>query len=363
MSSTLGKYIEISLFGESHGEGVGVVINGFPPGIEIDMVKVQQEMDRRAPGKTSFSTLRKEEDIPLVYAGILNGRTTGTPIMALVENKNQRSKDYTMQAQTPRPGHADFPAHVRYGGYEDIRGGGHFSGRVTAGLVFAGALCKQWLALHHITIHSHISQIGSAKDRPFNPMGEEKELLQGLVKMNLPLLNGEQAPLMEKEIMTAKGEKDSIGGKVECMLQGVPAGLGSPFFAGVEQVLSGLLFSVPGVKGVAFGDGFEVAAMKGSDYNDLYIAAQQGIEPATNHAGGVLGGITTGAPIVFTCAIRPPASIGQLQKTAGYDGRMREVAIEGRHDPCIVPRVLPVIEGVAAIALCELLKEKNSTQI
>ena len=341
MSSTFGKNLHISVFGGSHTEAIGVVIDGLPAGETIDQDALLRQMARRAPGRDKSSTPRKESDIPRVLCGLLDGVTTGAPLCLIIENTNIRSKDYSDLKIHPRPGHADYTAFVRYGGHNDIRGGGHFSGRLTACLVAAGGIARQILQRRGILIGAHALQIGPVFDRRFDPVSISPEELIRLSETYFALLDPEKESAMRDVIEEARMAQDSIGGIVECTVTGLPAGLGSPMFDEVENVLGAALFGVPAVKGVEFGDGFGVAALHGSENNDPFTYGEDGkVKTLTNHAGGVLGGITTGMPLVFRCAVKPTSSISRAQHTIDLSrGCDDTLSVHGRHDPCIVPRV------------------------
>ena len=357
MSSTFGKNLHISVFGGSHTEAIGVVIDGLPAGETIDQDALLRQMARRAPGRDKSSTPRKESDIPRILCGLLDGVTTGAPLCLIIENTNIRSKDYSDLKIHPRPGHADYTAFVRYGGHNDIRGGGHFSGRLTACLVAAGGIARQILQRRGILIGAHALQIGPVFDRRFDPVSISPEELIRLSETYFALLDPEKESAMRDVIEEARMAQDSIGGIVECAVTGLPAGLGSPMFDGVENVLGAALFGVPAVKGVEFGDGFGVAALHGSENNDPFTYGEDGkVKTLTNHAGGVLGGITTGMPLVFRCAVKPTSSISLAQHTIDLSrGCDDTLSVHGRHDPCIVPRAIPVVEGVAAMALLDMM--------
>ena len=359
MSSTWGQQLKLSIFGQSHGEAIGVTLDGFPAGMEIDMDHLLAEMARRAPGQSALTTARKEPDAPEFLSGVLNGRTTGQPICILIRNTNQRSRDYGDGVDLVRPGHADYTGHMRYFGFEDWRGGGSFSGRLTAPLVAAGALCSQWLEQQGVQIACHIQQLGEVRDASF--MGADPNAdYSYLKKMHLPVLTKGLDEQMNAAAMAARNEADSIGGVIECMATGLPAGLGAPFFDSMESAISHLMFSVPAVKGVEFGEGFSFAAMRGSQANDAFRMAEGRIVTETNHAGGVNGGITNGMPVIFRCAIRPTPSIAQKQQTVSIKtGENAELEIHGRHDPCILPRAVPVIEAMTAIAILDMWKERQ----
>lgn len=358
MSSTWGQQLKLSIFGQSHGEAIGVTLDGFPAGMTIDMDRLLAEMARRAPGQSLLTTARKEADAPEFLSGVLNGKTTGQPICILIRNTNQHSRDYGDGIDLVRPGHADYTGHVRYFGHEDWRGGGSFSGRLTAPLVAAGALCSQWLESQGVTIISHIQQLGSVKDASLMKADPAADYSY-LKKMHLPVVTQGIDVQMEVAAMADRNDGDSIGGVIECMVTGLPAGLGAPFFDSVESVISHLMFSVPAVKGVEFGDGFGFASLRGSQANDAFRMTEGQIVTETNHSGGVNGGITNGMPVIFRCAIRPTPSIAQKQRTVSLKNMENaELEIHGRHDPCILPRAVPVIEAMTAIAILDLWKER-----
>lgn len=356
MSGMWGSKIKLSIFGESHGNAIGITIDGLPAGFSIDMDKIMMEMARRAPGKSSLSTPRKESDIPEILSGYFEGKTTGTPLCAIIRNSNTKSKDYSKLKDVMRPGHADYTGAVRYKGFNDYRGGGHFSGRITAPLVFAGAICKQILEVKGIIVSAHINSIGKIKDCSFLESDISDELLNSFKENELPLINTKLEDEMRQEILSTRSSGDSIGGTIECAILGVSPGIGDPFFDSVESTLAHLMFSVPAVKGIEFGKGFDISKMRGSEANDEYYLENGNIKTKTNNNGGILGGITNGMPIIFNVAIKPTASIFKEQKAVNII-TMEEttLCIEGRHDPCIVQRALPVIEAVAAIGITELM--------
>lgn len=358
MSGIWGKNIEISIFGESHGVAIGVTINGLPPGLEIDMERVLFEMARRAPGRNELTTPRKEKDLPEILSGLLEGKTTGAPLTAIIWNRNTRSKDYSLLKNVMRPGQADYPGRVRYKGHNDHRGSGHFSGRITAPLVFAGALCKQWLEQRGVTIGSHIQSIGEIEDASFEEQTNVTlEQIEDFKQKQLPLFNPKKEEEMKELILDAKEDGDSVGGVVETFVLGLPAGYGNPFFDSVESTLAHLVFSVPAIKGLEFGTGFDISKLRGSEANDEYYYDENGdIKTRTNNNGGIIGGITYGMPVVFRSAVKPPASIKKKQQTINIsEGKEAALEVEGRHDPCIVPRVLPVLEAVTALGLMDLM--------
>ena len=357
MSSSWGTKCKISLFGESHGPAIGVVMDGLPAGVEIDYEEILRQMRRRAPGRDELSTPRREEDVPRILSGVYEDKTTGAPLCAVIDNRNTRSGDYANLKNRPRPGHADFTGFVRYDGFNDPRGGGHFSGRITAPLVFCGALVRQILRRQGIVVGGHIAAIAGVEDRRFDPVSVAPEELEGLQAMALPLLDPGVEGAMRSAVAAAREAGDSVGGLVECAVCGLPAGVGNPFFDSLESVLAHLLFSIPAVKGVEFGDGFSLAGMRGSGANDPYCIEAGRVRTRTNHNGGILGGITNGMPVVFRVAVKPTPSIAREQTTVLL-GEMVEttISIEGRHDPCIAQRALPVVEAAAALAVYELLR-------
>ena len=348
----LGK-LSLSIFGESHGPAVGAVLDGFPAGIRLDEEKLLRQMARRAPGQDKSATPRRESDLPRILSGVKEGITTGAPICAVVENANTRSGDYS---PIPRPSHADYAAHVKYGGYNDIAGGGHFSGRLTAPFVFAGALCRQLLEPEGIFVGGHVLQIGSVQDEAFDPCRISADSLRALSGEYFAVLSQTAREKMKAEIEDARLAGDSVGGTVEVAAAGLPAGWGDPMFDGVENLISRLLFAVPAVKGVEFGEGFGFAALRGSDANDCLCVENGKICTETNRCGGITGGITNGMPLLFRAAFKPTPSIGKEQRSVDLKtGKPVAFRVKGRHDPCIVPRGLPGAEAAAAIALAELM--------
>ena len=360
MGSTWGNAIHISVFGESHGAGIGVVIDGFPSGVPYDEAFVLREMERRAPGRNKQSTQRKEADLPLIQSGIYNGKTTGTPICALIQNTNPHSGDYASRAAQPRPGHADYTGMLRYKGCNDPRGGGHFSGRLTAPLVFAGALCKLWLQTQGVQVGSHIQSIAQIQDMPFDDVDVTPAQLEALREADYPVNNPRALEAMLAAIEDARMEQDSVGGVIECAAIGLPAGLGSPMLDTVESRLASILFAVPAVKGVEFGAGFAFAALRGAHANDALYQENGVVKTETNNNGGINGGITNGMPLIVRACIKATPSIGITQETLNLQtGKTEPLSIHGRHDPCIVTRAAPVIEAACAIALADLLREAN----
>ena len=328
--------MKYTIFGESHGPEIGVVLTGVPAGIALDWGFILSEMARRAPGQSALSTARKEADTPEVVSGVFEGKTTGAPLCAIIQNTDTRSRDYEELRRKPRPSHADYAAFVASGGFRDYRGGGHFSGRLTAPLVFAGAVAKQVLKPRGITVAARISMLGGVKDP------SESQI--------------------EDIVLSAKQAGDSVGGTISCAVEGMPAGLGAPDFGcNVEGIFSQYLFAVPAVKGVAFGAGFALASMRGSEANDPFYMDGDTVKTRTNHAGGVNGGITNGMPITFEAVLRPTTSIYKEQDTVDLDTMEdAKLIIHGRHDPCIVTRAVVVIEAAAALASCEVLEGGRS---
>jgi chorismate synthase len=357
MSSMWGQNLKISLWGESHGPAIGVVIDGLPSGHELDLAAIDRFMQRRAPGRTAWSTPRQETDAVEILSGVYQGRTTGTPLLALIRNTDTRSGDYSELASKPRPGHADLTGRLRYGGFADPRGGGHFSGRLTAPLTFAGALCSQILAGRGVWLAAHALQIAGIADDPFDPVSPDPHQLAGLAAKPMPVLNDAAGASMAEAVGRAHAAADSVGGIVEAIIAGLPAGLGDPIFDGLEARLGSLLLSIPAAKGVDFGAGFAAARMTGSSHNDEPVFTGHGqISRRTNHSGGIEGGISTGLPIVCRVVFKPTASIGREQQTVNLStGEEDQLTIKGRHDPCIVPRAVPVVEAALAVFALDLL--------
>ena len=357
MSSDFGKKVKIQIFGQSHSEAIGVVMDGLPVGEEIDLDEVQKFMERRAPGRNAYSTPRKEADLPRVVSGLFEGKTCGAPVCAIIENTNTRSKDYDKLKDLPRPGHADFTAWVKYNGYNDHRGGGHFSGRLTAPLCFAGAVCKQILERKGIHVGAHILSIKGVKDVPFDAVEIDAETLKAVAGKAFPVQNDAAGEEMQAVIAAVKEKGDSVGGIVECAITGLPVGVGEPMFDGLESVLAQAIFAIPAVKGVEFGAGFAVADLFGSENNDDFMYNEDGtVKTKTNNHGGSLGGISSGMPMVFRAAFKPTPSISMEQDTISISKRENDrLAVQGRHDPCIVPRAVPVVEAAAAVAILDLL--------
>lgn len=352
-SSFIGQRLRLSIFGQSHSEAIGMTLDGLPAGIPVDLEKLQQFLNRRAPGRNDWSTPRKEEDKPEFLCGLKDGFTCGAPLTAIIRNSNTRPKDYSQLKITPRPGHADYTAEVKYRGYQDYSGGGHFSGRLTAPLCIAGGILKQALKSRGVTVDARIRAIAGIVDNsPFVASVAEKEF---------PVVDDMIGAQMREAIAQARAEGDSVGGVIECVVRGLPAGIGDPMFDGLENQIARTVFAVPAVKGIEFGAGFEAAALRGSENNDAFCVRDGRIETITNHAGGILGGISNGMPVVFRVAIKPTPSIAKEQQSVNLNTmELSAVRIEGRHDPCIVPRAVPVIEAAAAIAITDLLLGESS---
>ncbi len=357
MKNTFGQSVAVTLFGESHGPAIGAVVDGLAPGIPVDEDFIRAQLALRRPqGETS--TARREPDPFQIVSGVFEGRTCGTPLTILIPNAQAHSRDY--QKELPRPGHADLTAQMKYHGYQDWRGGGHFSGRITAALVAAGAIAIQALERKGITLRSHVRACGGVEDRPFAQ--DPRADFEALKNDPFPVLDQDAKAKMHTLILAAKAHRDSIGGILETAVRGLPAGVGEPWFDTVESVLAHTLFAVPAVKGVEFGSGFALAGMRGSQANDPIRAEQGRFVTETNHNGGVNGGISNGMPLVFRCAVKPTPSIFQPQKTVELStGQAAVLTLEGRHDPCVVHRAAVVVDSVTALALCDLLALRFGT--
>ena len=361
MASYFGKHIHVSIFGQSHSEAIGVAVDGLPAGEAVDLEQLQALLRRRAPGRDATSTPRKEGDVPRILCGLVDGVTCGAPLAAVIENTNTRSGDYEELRDKPRPSHADLTAHIKYGGFQDVRGGGHFSGRLTAPLCIAGGICKQILARKGILVGAHIAAVGGIPDAGYDPVDLTGEALLAPGGKPFPVLDDGAGQAMQAAIAQAREEQDSLGGVVECAVLGLPAGLGDPMLDGMENRIARLAFAIPAVKGVEFGAGFAAAALRGSQNNDPFYFDQAGrVRTRTNHAGGILGGITNGMPLLFRAAVKPTPSIGQPQESVSLSRRENTtLVIHGRHDPCIVPRAVPCVEAAAAIAVYDALLEQQ----
>ncbi|MBR2302495.1 MAG: chorismate synthase [Clostridia bacterium] len=355
MSSTWGKNVNVSIFGESHGQAIGVTINGLPAGFALDMAELQRYMAKRKPGG-NLATPRSEDDLPVILSGVFNGKTTGAPLTAVIYNKNTKSGDYENISHCARPGHADYTAYVKYNGANDYRGGGHFSGRLTACIVFAGAVCSQILKSQGIEIFAHISSISDVNDTPFEMVVCDE--IKSKLDCDFPVINDLAGQQMKERVKNALEQSDSVGGTVECMATGLPAGIGSPMFDGVENKIASIMFGIPAVKGIEFGAGFESAKMFGSQNNDEFYIDGDVAKTKTNNCGGVLGGITNGMPVTFKVAFKPTPSIAQKQQTIDFKtDQNTTIEVKGRHDPCVVMRATPVVTAATAIAILDLLYE------
>lgn len=353
MSCSFGNKIKITIFGQSHSEAIGVVIDGLPAGFKLDTDRVAAFMARRAPGQNDLSTPRKEADAVKILSGVVDNITCGAPLCAIIENTNTRSGDYDKLRFVLRPSHSDFAAMMKHNGFNDIRGGGNFSGRLTAPLCFAGAVCIQMLEKKGIHVGAHISSIGKVEDKKFDAVNVNKN---DFVLTAFPVIDEKQGELMRKEIYDAKATGDSVGGTIECAVVGMPAGIGDPIFDGIENRISMAVFGIPAVKGIEFGAGFESSKMRGSENNDDFTLENGVIKTVTNNHGGILGGISSGMPIVFRCAIKPTPSIGIEQNSVNTETKEAEkLVIGGRHDPCIVPRAVPCVEAAAAIVIADYI--------
>lgn len=356
MSSVICDKIKLSVFGESHGEAIGCVIDGLPAGVKLDMDEIYREMARRAPGKDKTATPRLEKDMPNILSGVLNGITTGAPLAMEIKNTNTKSGDYANLMTVPRPSHSDYPAYVKYDGFNDVRGGGHFSGRLTAPMVFAGAVAKQILAQKGIKIGAHIKRIGNVTDSNADYNNISEDFIESLTHKAFSVIDDNVEAEMRDEVEKARLNLDSVGGEIECFAIGLPVGVGGNMFDTVEGKLASVLFGVPAVKGVQFGIGFDFAKANASSVNDEYEIKDGKVATLTNNNGGVLGGMTNGAPIVVSVAIKPTPSISKEQKSVNLQTMENaSLTINGRHDPCIVPRAVPVIEAAVALGILDLM--------
>ena len=359
MSSEFGKQLRVSVFGQSHGKAIGVNIDGLPAGEAIDLDELNAFLDRRKPGKSPLSTARKETDTPVFLSGLEDGVTCGFPMCVMITNSDQHSSDYSELADKPRPSHADYTARVKWGGHADMRGGGHFSGRLTAPLCVAGGIAKQILARRGVYVGAHLAAVGTEDDAPF-PLRPTKELFDAVAAKPFPVLDDGAGERMQALILEARQNLDSVGGIIECAAIGLPAGLGDPMFDGIENRLAAALFGIPAVKGVEFGLGFSSARLHGSENNDPFAVEDSKIVTTANRAGGILGGITTGMPVTLRVAVKPTPSISRPQQTVSLSAMEdTELVIRGRHDPCIAHRAVPVVEAVTATVILDLLLEGN----
>ena len=363
MASSIGHSVRLTIFGQSHSEAIGCTVEGLPAGIEVDLDQLQAFLERRAPGRSDTSTARREPDRPRILSGLVDGHTCGAPLAAIIENTNTRSADYSGLRRVPRPGHADYPAFVRYGNHHDVAGGGHFSGRLTAPLCIAGGIALQALETAGIKVVAHIAQLGPNRvtDAPLDNLAYDPSQREAILANELPCIDAAAAKAMHEEVLAAKGELDSVGGVIECAAYGMPAGVGDPMFDGLENRIARIAYGIPAVKGVEFGAGFGAAALLGSQNNDPYREVEGHVVATTNNAGGILGGISTGMPIVWRAAVKPTPSIGKEQQSVDLArGEDAPLVVHGRHDPCIVPRAVPVVEAACALALLDALVDDGA---
>lgn len=361
MSSRIGRNLSLELFGESHGQAVGATLDGLPAGLRLDMEALNAFVQRRA-ARSAIATGRHEADIPRILSGVWDDVTTGQPLTVIFENGDTHSSDYSFLPDRPRPGHADYPAIMRSLGNDDLRGSGHHSGRLTLPYVFAGGVAMQLLQTQGIRIAAHVQSLHSGEHDLIDWTHPDMDALFECHKRAVPTVDPAKGEAMYQQILQARERQNSIGGVVECVAVGVPAGLGSPFFEGVESVMASYLFSIPAVKGVEFGAGFTSAAMMGSAYNDPYAMQDGHVVTTRNNAGGLLGGITNGMPVIVRAAFRPTPSISQEQATVSLSHKENAtLSVHGRHDPCVVVRAVPVVESAVALALCELWLERRAT--
>ena len=355
---SIGDKIRVTIFGQSHAEAIGTVIDGLPAGMEINMDKISRFMQRRMPGKNRYSTARKESDFPEIISGVVNGKTCGAPVCAVIKNSDTKSGDYDNLRYVPRPGHADYAAYMKYGGNNDIRGGGQFSGRMTAPLCFAGAVCMQLLEEKGISIGAHIERIHGVCDERFDAVKVSAEQLKIISGKEFPVISDEISEKMKAEIEKARMDCDSVGGIIECAVVGLEPGAGGALFSGMEGAISRAIFAIPAVKGIEFGAGFEASEMYGSENNDSFYFDGDTVKTTANNHGGILGGISSGMPVIFRAAIKPTPSIAKEQQSVNLRTKTAEMlTVKGRHDPCIVPRAVPCVEAAAAIAIINILGE------
>ena len=347
-----GRQLRLEIFGASHDAEIGLRLEGLPAGESVDAAELQRFLNRRAPGRSAFSTARKEADEPEFRGGLRGGVTDGSTLEAVIRNTDVRSGDYDALRAVPRPGHADLAARLKYGPDFDLRGGGPFSGRLTAPLCVAGGVCLQLLGRLGVTVGAHALEIAGVRDHAFDPLRLDAETLAALSEADFPVLNPSAGEKMRAAIAAVQEEGDSVGGLVECAAVGLPAGLGGPLFEGLEGRIAQLVYAIPAVKGVEFGSGFSAARLRGSENNDPYYFEDAALRMGSNNAGGILGGISTGAPLLLCAAVKPTPSIARAQRSVNLQtGENVTLRVGGRHDPCIVPRAVPVVEAAAAIAL------------
>ncbi|MBR1602092.1 MAG: chorismate synthase [Synergistaceae bacterium] len=360
MASEFGDKVKFSIFGQSHGEAIGVVIDGLPAGEAIDLNELDKFLDRRRTGKNALSTQRREADKPIFLSGVTqrdnNLITCASPLCAVIKNSDQHSQDYAELLDKPRPGHADYTAYVKWQGNADMRGGGHFSGRLTAPICIAGGIAKQILARKNIFVGAHLAECAGVRDKNFNSVNLNNDLFNAVADKSFPVIDDEAGVKMQAEILKAREDGDSVGGIIECAVINLEAGLGEPMFDGIESRLARVLFGIPAVKGVEFGAGFNAARLKGSENNDAFKISNNKVMTLSNNSGGILGGITNGMPVIFRAAIKPTPSISKPQHTISLSKlEDTELIIKGRHDPCIAHRAVPVIEAAAACVILDLI--------
>jgi chorismate synthase len=358
MSSIYGKNIKMSIFGQSHSTAIGVNIDGLPAGLQIDFDELEKFMRRRMPGVAPYATKRREPDKIEILSGLVNGISCGAPLAVVIRNTDTRSSDYEILKDIPRPSHADYTSYIKYGEARDVCGGGSFSGRLTAPLCVAGGICLQLLLREGIQIAAYITQIGNITGKSFDPVSIDRDVFNNLKQAAFPLLDASTEDSMLSAIEAARRDGDSVGGVIECLAIGLPAGIGDPMFEGMENRIASIIFGIPAVKGIAFGNGFTAAGLRGSQNNDAFIIKEGKVQTLTNNHGGILGGITSGMPVLFHVAVKPTPSISMEQKSVSLS-RMEEVplVITGRHDPCIVPRAVPCVEAAAALAIYDAFLE------
>lgn len=356
VSSSFGKNLKITIFGGSHEPSIGVTISGLPEGITIDFDKMNKFLKRRAPGNSIFATPRKEPDSPIVKSGLIDGKTTLEPLTIIIKNTNTRSSDYTSLRDIPRPAHADFTASVKYGNAINMSGGGPFSARMTAPLCIAGAIALQLLEEWGISIGAHIYSIGNVQDKSFEPINVNSNDFCTLNESSFPVIDEDKSELMKDIIKSAMSEGDSVGGIVECCAVGVPVGIGGPMYDSIEGHLSQIFFGIPAVKGIEFGNGFEASSLRGSENNDAFFIENDTVKTITNNHGGILGGISSGMPLICRLAFKPTPSISKEQQSISLSNKTNEtLKIKGRHDPCVVVRAVPIVEAAMAVGLLDLL--------
>lgn len=361
MGSSFGRNIRVSIFGQSHSAAIGLVMEGLPAGFKPDMEELRAFLKRRSPGQNLLSTQRQEADLFEVLSGMVAGRMTGAPFAATIPNRDTRAQDYAGLVDCPRPGHADYPAQIKYRGHQDASGGGHFSGRLTAPLCLAGGLCLQLLRRRGIRVGAHLYSIAGQQDRPFDPLNPEIDAIR---PGYLSVLDEAAGEGMARLIDEARMAQDSVGGVIECAATGLPVGLGSPNYEGLENEIARMVFGIPAIRGIEFGAGFAASRMRGSQHNDAYCYDEEGrVRTRSNHHGGILGGLSTGMPLLFRVAVKPTSSIFLPQETVNLrTGKGDSLQLKGRHDPCIAPRAVPCVESACAIALYDAILDAKKEE-